>query len=292
MIGSTARQTAMAKRKSSAASVKRERRDGQEQARNFHHEFKGRQNFPLRNSPCVDRKGNCGRTRRNFSDAQLADAIITVPAYFNDAERSATMRAGKLAGLNVIGVLNETTAAALAYDFRQSEEKLTVLVFDLGGGTLDVTIMEIAENEIRMLANHGDHRLGGKDWDDLICSWVAEAFESEHGKNPMLDDDGYEDLSRRSTEAKEQLSSRESVNFDYSYNGHGMRLELTRSAFEKRSRALVERCKRICEIGLAEARLEPSQIDGILLAGGMTHMPSVRAMLAALYPGARRWPIL
>jgi molecular chaperone DnaK len=280
VVGSVARQNAVAEPEKIVDFVKREM--GKSKAQ-FHREFEGRKYSAEELSALILRK--LRNDAEKFLGRAITDAVITVPAYFNDAERTATVQAGKLAGLNVIGIINEPTAAALAYGFRQLEGKKKVLVFDLGGGTLDVTIMDIAENQIRMLASNGDHRLGGKDWDDLICSWAAEAFELEHGDNPMLDLDSYQDLYGRSVVAKSQLSSRESVIFNYSYNGHGMRLELTRTEFEERSRYLVEQCKMICEIGLAEAHLESSQIDGILLVGGMTRMPSVRAMLANFAPG-------
>jgi len=280
VVGSVARQNAVAEPEKIVDFVKREM--GKSKAQ-FHREFEGRKYSAEELSALIVKK--LRNDAEKFLGRAITDAVITVPAYFNDAERTATVQAGKLAGLNVIGVINEPTAAALAYGFRQLEGKQTVLVFDLGGGTLDVTIMHIADNQIRMLASNGDHRLGGKDWDDLICAWAAEAFELEHGENPMLDLDSYQDLYGRSVVAKSQLSSRETVIFNYSYNGHGMRLELTRTEFEERARSLVEQCKMICEIGLAEARLQSSQIDGILLVGGMTRMPSVRAMLATFAPG-------
>jgi molecular chaperone DnaK len=280
IVGSVARQNAVAEPEKIVDFVKREIGKSKSQ---FHREFDGRQYSAEELSALILRK--LRNDAEKFLGRAITDAVITVPAYFNDAERTATVQAGKLAGLNVIGVINEPTAAALAYGFRQLEGKKTVLVFDLGGGTLDVTIMGIADNQIRMLASNGDHRLGGKDWDDLICSWAAEAFELEHGENPMLNLDSYQDIYGRAVIAKSQLSSRETTIFNYSYNGHSLRLELTRTEFEERSRSLIEQCKMICEIGLAEAQLESSQIDGILLVGGMTRMPSVRAMLAAFAPG-------
>src|SRR5436190_22953967 len=117
----------------------------------------------------------------------VTDAVITVPAYFNDAERTATITAGQLAGLNVLQLVNEPTAAALAYGLDKLDENQTVFVFDLGGGTFDVTIMRIENHHIRMLASNGDHRLGGKDWVDVIVNWVADEFDALHGENPLLD---------------------------------------------------------------------------------------------------------
>src|ERR1041384_6047147 len=115
----------------------------------------------------------------------VTDAVITVPAYFNDAERTATITAGQLAGLNVLQIINEPTAAAVAYGLDKLDEDQTVFVFDLGGGTFDVTIMRIQEHGIEMLATNGDHRLGGKDWDDVIVNHVAEEFDRAHGENQI-----------------------------------------------------------------------------------------------------------
>src|SRR5207237_8849919 len=134
---------------------------------------------------------------------------ITVPAYFNDAERTATITAGQLAGFNVLQIINEPTAAALAYGLDKLEEEQTVFVFDLGGGTFDVTIMRIEGHKLNIIATHGDHRLGGKDWDDVIVNFVAEEFDRVHGENPLLDLHSYQDLHTRSVSGKIQLSSRQ-----------------------------------------------------------------------------------
>src|SRR5213075_1354258 len=115
----------------------------------------------------------------------ITDAVITVPAYFNDAERTATITAGQLAGFNVLQIINEPTAAALAYGLDKLNEDQTVFVFDLGGGTFDVTIMRIQGQHINMIATNGDHRLGGKDWDDIIVNHMAEEFDRRHGENPL-----------------------------------------------------------------------------------------------------------
>ena len=212
----------------------------------------------------------------------VTDAVITVPAYFNDAERTATLHAGQLAGLNVLQVINEPTAAALAYGLDKSVADQTVFVFDLGGGTFDVTIMRIENHHIRMLASHGDHRLGGKDWDDVILNWVAEEFDRLHGENPLLDLQSYQDLYNRAITAKIQLSSRPRTTIVHSYNGHSVKLDLTREAFEARTRHLLEKVKTICEIVLQEAQLAWGEIDRVLLTGGMSRMPSVHEMIRGL----------
>ncbi len=131
-----------------------------------------------------------------------------MPAYFNDSERTATIHAGQLAGFNVLQIINEPTAAALAYGLDKLDTNQTVFVFDLGGGTFDVTIMRIENQHIKMLATNGDHRLGGKDWDDIIVNLVAEEFDRLHGENPLLDLQSYQELQSRALAAKIQLSSR------------------------------------------------------------------------------------
>lgn len=282
VVGSVARQNAVAEPEKIVDFVKREMGKSKGQ---FHREFGGRQYSAEELSALILRK--LKNDAESYLGKSITDAVITVPAYFNDAERTATFHAGQLAGLNVINVINEPTAAALAYGFRQLTENKTVLVFDLGGGTFDVTIMRIEDNHLQMIASNGDHRLGGKDWDDLIVIWASEEFERVYGENPMLDLISYQDLYSRSVTAKIQLTNRETTTLVHSYNGNSLKMELTRAEFEERARHLTERCKMICEIGLAEAKMEPSQIDCILLVGGMTRVPSVRSLLAKLAPGVK-----
>ena len=210
---------------------------------------------------------------------QVTDAVITVPAYFNDAERTATLHAGQLAGLNVLQIINEPTSAALAYGLDKLDQDQTVFVFDLGGGTFDVTIMRIEGHHIRMVASNGDHRLGGKDWDDVIVNWVADEFDKQHGENPLLDLQSYQDLYNRALTAKVQLSTRQRTTLVHSYNGRSVKIELTREDFEAKTQHLIEKCKSICEIVMQEAQLGWEDIDRVLLTGGMTRVPSVRTMI-------------
>jgi molecular chaperone DnaK len=212
----------------------------------------------------------------------VTDAVITVPAYFNDAERTATLHAGQLSGFNVLQIINEPTSAALAYGLDKLDQDQTVFVFDLGGGTFDVTIMRIEGHHIRMVASNGDHRLGGKDWDDVIVNWVADEFDKQHGENPLLDLQSYQDLYNRGLTAKIQLSTRARTTLVHSFNGKSVKLDLTREDFQERTRHLVEKCKAICEIVLQEAAMSWEQIDRILLTGGMSRVPAVREMVADL----------
>ena len=213
---------------------------------------------------------------------EITDAVITVPAYFHDAEREATRNAGTIAGLNVLQVLNEPTAAALAYGIDRLGSNQNVFVFDLGGGTFDVTVMEVSESAIKMIATNGDHRLGGKDWDDQIIRYIAENFDLEHGGNPLTDLHAYQDLQTIAISAKESLSQRQKARIICGYNGKTTRVELTRETFEELTAELLEKCRSLCEVVLAEAKMTWDQIDTVLLVGGSTRMPMVQAMISEI----------
>ena len=217
-----------------------------------------------------------------YLKTEITDAVITVPAYFHDAEREATRNAGKIAGFNVLQVLNEPTAAALAYGVDQLGTNQNVFVFDLGGGTFDATIMNISETAIQMLATNGDHKLGGKDWDDKIIAYVAEMFEIEHGENPLQDLHAYQDLQMRAVNAKESLSHRQKVPIVCGYNGKTTFVELTREKFEALTVELLEKCRVLCAVVLTEADMTWADIDTVLLVGGATRMPMVQQMIIDL----------
>jgi molecular chaperone DnaK len=277
IVGTMAKQNAVAEPEKIVDFVKREM--GKSKAQ-FHREFAGKNYSAEELSALIIKK--LKNDAEKYLGESVTDAVITVPAYFNDAERTATLHAGQLAGLNVLQVINEPTAAALAYGLDKLENNQTVFVFDLGGGTFDVTIMRIESHHIRMMASNGDHRLGGKDWDDVIVNWIAEEFDKAHGENPLLDLQSYQDLYNRALTAKVQLSSRQRTTVVHSYNGKSVKVEITREQFEERCRHLLEKCKTICEIVIQEAGLNWSQIDRILLTGGMTRMPSVREMIGKM----------
>jgi molecular chaperone DnaK len=274
IVGTLAKQNAVAEPEKIVDFIKREM--GKSKAE-FHREFNGKIYTAEELSALIIKK--LKNDAEKYLGEKITDAVITVPAYFNDAERTSTLQAGQLAGLNVLQIINEPTAAALAYGLDKLESDQTVFVFDLGGGTFDVTIMRIENHHIRMLASNGDHRLGGKDWDDVIVTWVADEFDKLHGENPLLDLQSYQDLYNRALAAKIQLSSRGSTTLVHNYNGKSIKLELTREEFEKRCSHLLEKCKTICEIVMQEAKLDWSKIDHVLLTGGMTRMPSVREMI-------------
>jgi molecular chaperone DnaK len=277
VVGSMAKQNAVAEPEKIVDFVKREM--GKSKAQ-FHREFGGKVYSAEELSALIIKK--LKNDAEKYLGETISDVVITVPAYFNDAERTATLHAGQLAGLNVLQIINEPTAAALAYGLDKLEQDQTVFVFDLGGGTFDVTIMRIENHHIRMIASNGDHRLGGKDWDDVLVNWVADEFDRVHGENPLLDLQSYQDLYNRALTAKIQLSSRPKTTIVHSYNGKSIKLEITREEFEQKCRHLIEKCKAICEIVMQEAQMQWGQIDRVLLTGGMTRMPSVREMIANL----------
>ena len=274
IVGSAAKQSAVAEPEKIVDFVKRE--IGKSKIE-FNREFGGKLWSAEELSALILRK--LKQDGEKFLGVPITDAVITVPAYFSDVERSATMHAGQLAGFDVLQILNEPTAAALAYGIDKHQGNETVFVFDLGGGTFDVTIMRIADHHIQMLGSSGDHRLGGKDWDDIIVNWVSDEFDRQFNENPLLDLHSYQDLYNRALTAKIQLSSRNSATVVHSYAGQSLKIELSRDEFEHRCRHLVEKAKSICEIAMAEAGLEWNHIDRILLTGGMTRMPAVREMI-------------
>ncbi len=274
VVGTYAKQNSVAEPEKIVDFVKREMGKSKEE---FHREFADKIFSAEELSALILKKLKNDAER--YLGQEVSDVIITVPAYFNDSERTATIHAGQLAGFNVLQIINEPTAAALAYGLDKLDTNQTVFVFDLGGGTFDVTIMRIEDQHIKMLATNGDHRLGGKDWDDIIVNLVAEEFDRLHGENPLLDLQSYQELQSRALAAKIQLSSRPRTTLVHSHNGKSIKIELTRDDFEKICAHLVEKCKTICEIVMQEAHMNWSDIDKILLVGGMTRMPMIREMI-------------
>ena len=273
-IGEYAKQNAVALPEQAVEFVKREMGKSKEE---FSREFDGKK-YSAEEISAEILKGLKRDAEAELCTA-ITDAVITVPAYFNDLERQATIRAGETAGLKVHRIINEPTAAAIAYGMHKSGAKSRVLVFDLGGGTFDVTIMEIDGQEMKILATNGDHRLGGKDWDDKIIVHVAEQFEIEHEENPLEDLHAYYDIQARAVEAKIQLSTLNRAAIVANYEGKSLRLLLTRQEFEDLTRDLVERCRALCELVLIEGDLTWGDIDTVLLVGGSTRLPMIRDML-------------
>ena len=216
---------------------------------------------------------------------KVTEAVITVPAYFNDAQRQATKDAGKIAGLNVDRIVNEPTAAALAYglDKKGADEK--ILVFDLGGGTFDVSLLEISDGVFQVLATNGDNHLGGDDWDQRIIDWMADKFKAENGIDLRQDPMALQRLKEAAENAKKELSSAQqaTINLPFITAVDGvpkhLNYTLTRAEFEKITHDLLERCKKPVTQVLHDAGLKLSDVNEVILVGGSTRMPAVQELV-------------
>jgi molecular chaperone DnaK (HSP70) len=226
------------------------------------------------------------RRLKDDAEAQLGDqvdrAVITVPAYFADPQRKATIEAGEAAGFQVLRIINEPTAAALAYGLQKTGVDETVLIYDLGGGTFDVTVARITPGEIIILSTAGDHDLGGKNWDDRIATFLAERFAAETGFDPLDDPVALNEVLVRSEQAKWALSERTSTRITLQLGAERRSFELPRAEFEAMTFPLMDRTRRLTEEALAEAKLGWSGLDGVLLVGGSTRMPMVRAYVSQM----------
>jgi len=211
-------------------------------------------------------------------DSEIQNAVITVPAYFNDAQRKATQDAGQIAGLNVIRIVNEPTAAALAFGVDQSDEQ-TIMVYDLGGGTFDVTIMRVAQEEIEVIATGGDKNLGGFDWDNRVMIFLNEQFQKEGGMDLFEDLALEQDLRDKAEIAKKILSSRDTTKVFLSAGGKNISVNISRQDFERITADLLDRTNTLMEMTLEDARMDWSQIDKILLVGGSTRMKGVPELI-------------
>ncbi len=212
----------------------------------------------------------------------VSDAVITVPAYFNSAQRGATAEAGAIAGLNVLSIINEPTAAAIAYGLERLGGNRKLLVFDLGGGTFDVTLMEIRGISFKTIASDGNAELGGKDWDDRLLNHVAEQFADRFGLDPRDDPQPYQELYERCLHAKISLSTKPKAVIPVNFRGHRMVVTVTREEFERMTADLVEQCADTCELVLDKAGMKWADLDEVLLVGGSTRMPMIRDTLRRL----------
>lgn len=211
---------------------------------------------------------------------EVRDAVITVPAYFNDAQRTATQDAGRIAGLNVLHIINEPTAAALAYGITKFQQSQTILVYDLGAGTFDVTIMRVSQSSIDVMATGGDKNLGGYDWDNEVMKFLNEEFQRQGGES-LLDDPATEQMLREKAEiAKKTLSRNEKVNVYLSHEGKSLSITLTLEKFNMLTETLLNRTRSLMEMVLEDAQLTSwDQIDKTLLVGGSTRMKAVAALV-------------
>ncbi len=215
----------------------------------------------------------------------ITDAVITVPAYFNDAQRQATKDAGRIAGLNDKRIVNEPTASALAYGLDKQDKEQKVLVFDLGGGTFDVSLLDLADGVFEVLATNGDNHLGGDDWDQRVIDWMADKFQSENGVDLRQDPMALQRLKEAAENAKKELSAAQQavINLPFiTMNQSGplhLNYTLTRAEFEKITRDLLERCKAPVTKALNDANVSLSEVDEVILVGGSTRMPAVQELV-------------
>ena len=229
---------------------------------------------------------NLKKTAEAYLGETVDKAVITVPAYFNDAQRQATKDAGKIAGLDVLRVINEPTAAALAYGIDKQDKEKTVLVFDLGGGTFDVSILSLADGTFEVLATAGDNVLGGDDYDKMVMDWLVDEFKKETGVDLSNDKMALQRLKDAAEKAKKDLSGVTSVEISLPFISMSptagplhLNRTLSRAKFEDLTRPLTERCLGPVRRALKDAKLTPKDLDEVLLVGGSTRMPAVQELV-------------
>ncbi|MGA6158850.1 molecular chaperone DnaK [Stenotrophomonas sp. NPDC087984] len=229
------------------------------------------------------------RDAESYLGEKVADAVITVPAYFNDAERQATKEAGEIAGLNVLRIVNEPTAAALAYGLEKDDQ--TILVFDLGGGTFDVSLLEIGDGVVEVKATNGDNHLGGDDWDQRVVDYLVKQFNNGHGVDLSKDKMALQRLREAAEKAKIELSSSSETTINLPYitaSAEGplhLDEKLTRAQFQQLTSDLLERCKTPFHNVIKDAGISLSEIDHVVLVGGSTRMPAVAELVKELTGG-------
>jgi molecular chaperone DnaK len=218
----------------------------------------------------------------------ITDAVITVPAYFNDSQRTSTKEAGEIAGFNVLRIINEPTAAALAYGLDKGGKEQTVLVFDLGGGTFDVSLLELAEGVIEVKATSGDNHLGGDDWDERIIDHLVKTFRGQYGIDLSQDKMAMQRLREAAEKAKIELSAAttSSINLPYITAGPSgplhLDVDVSRAEFQRMTQDLLDRCKGPFEQAIKDAGIKVSQVDHVILVGGSTRMPAVSDLVKSL----------
>ncbi|PWU59994.1 molecular chaperone DnaK [Micromonospora globispora] len=228
------------------------------------------------------------RDAEAYLGEQITDAVITVPAYFNDGQRQATKEAGEIAGFNVLRIVNEPTAAALAYGLDKGSKEQTVLVFDLGGGTFDVSLLELAEGVIEVKSTSGDNHLGGDDWDQRIIDHLVKTFRGEHGIDLSQDKMAMQRLKEAAEKAKIELSAATTTNINLPYITAGsagplhLDVTLSRAEFQRMTQDLLDRCKGPFEQAVKDAGIKVSDVDHVILVGGSTRMPAVTDLVKQL----------
>ena len=228
------------------------------------------------------------RDAESYLGEDVTEAVITVPAYFDDAQRTATKEAGQVAGLEVLRIINEPTAAALAYGLEKKHADETVLVFDLGGGTFDVSVLEIGDGVFEVKSTSGDTKLGGDDWDEAVIEWIADRFKGDHGVDLRGDPMALQRLKEAAEKAKIELSQKQEAQINLPFitatSSGPLHLDytLSRAAFESMTSHLLDRCRRPFERALADAGLTADEVDHVILVGGSTRMPAVAALVTEM----------
>src|SRR4051812_17127056 len=225
------------------------------------------------------------RAAETYLGDTVSQAVITVPAFFDDAQRTATKEAGQIAGLEVLRIINEPTAAALAYGLDKGAADETVLVFDLGGGTFDVSVLEIGDGVFEVKSTHGDTKLGGDDWDQAIMDWLVQGFRKEHGVDLESDNMAMQRLKEAAEKAKIELSQAQQTTINLPFIHEGplhLEVELTRAKFQEITKALLDRCRVPFEQAIKDAGLTKGDLEHVVLVGGSTRMPAVVELVKEL----------
>ena len=228
------------------------------------------------------------RDAEQYLGDQVTEAVITVPAYFDDAQRTATKEAGQIAGLEVLRIINEPTAAALAYGLDREAEDQTILVFDLGGGTFDVSVLEIGDGVFEVKSTAGDTQLGGDDWDERVIDWLADSFKGDHGVDLKADPMALQRLKEAGEQAKKDLSSKQTTQINLPFitatDSGPLHLdyELSRAKFQEITADLVDRCRAPFQQARDDANLTSSDIDHVIMVGGSTRMPAVQELVVTI----------